>query len=192
MRGLPLLFLLLAGASASAATVYKWVDDQGVTHFSDQPNPKAEKLTIAGAQTYGAQAAAVAAPRSAPATAAPPPPVCAIDTPAAGQIFLDTYSISGHVTLVHVGDGSQATLRLDGMDISALLGPGGSFAVSQVERGDHTLTLQVTSDRGDVTCEASAVSFSIRQRSATGPGVPTVPGAPAAPMAPGVGRHSGS
>jgi len=194
MRRLPLLFLLVASASASAATVYKWVDDNGVTHFSDQPNPKAEKLTVPGAQTYGAQAAAVAAPPPVAVTPRPGTPVCIIDTPGAGQVFLDTFSISGHVTVATPGrDGTQAALRMDGQDISGLLGPDGSFALSQVDRGDHTLTLQVTDDRGDVVCQANAVSFSIRQRSAVAPGVPTVPGAPAAPMAPGVGgRHSNS
>src|SRR5580658_4196629 len=68
MRGLPLLLLLIMSASASSATVYKWVDDNGVTHFSDQPNPKAQKLEITGAQTYDSQSATVAAP---PRTAAP-------------------------------------------------------------------------------------------------------------------------
>ena len=77
---------------------------------------------------------------------------------------------------------------MDGLDISALLGPDGSFAVSQVDRGEHSLTLQVTNARGEVTCEGTAVTFSIRQRSAVAPGVPTVPGAPTAPTAPGVGR----
>ena len=107
--------MLRACASAWSATVYKWVDDNGVTHFSDQPNPKAQKLEISGAQTYGAQAAAVAGARApAPPAAAAAPPVCVIDTPAAGQVFLDTFSITGHVTLAHAGDGSQTTLRMDG------------------------------------------------------------------------------
>ena len=172
-------------ASAWSATVYKWVDENGVTHFSDQPNPKAEKLTISGAQTYGAQAAAVAAPAPTAAAARPvSSPVCVIDTPAPGQVFLDTFSITGHVTLAHAGaEGEQATLRMDGQDISALLGPNGSFAVSQVERGDHTLTLQVNNAQGEVSCQANAVTFSIRQRSV----IP--PGAPAAPTAPGVARR---
>ncbi|MEJ0005057.1 MAG: DUF4124 domain-containing protein [Steroidobacteraceae bacterium] len=176
-------------ASASSATVYKWVDENGVTHFSDQPNPKAEKLQITGAQTYGAQGAAVAAPApSAPARAVSSP-VCVIDTPAPGQVFLDTFSITGHVTLAHAGaEGEQATLRMDGMDISALLGPNGSFAVNQVERGDHTLTLQVTDARGGITCEAATVIFSIRQRAAAATAVPTVPTVPGAPRAPGVGQ----
>jgi hypothetical protein len=176
-------------ASAWSATVYKWVDDNGVTHFSDQPNPKAEKLQISGAQTYQSQSAAVTAPAP---TVTPAPtaatPVCVIDSPGAGQVFLDTFSITGHVTLAHVGgEGSETTLRMDGQDISGLLGPDGSFALSEVERGDHSLTLQVTNARGEVTCQANAVAFSIRQRNAAIPGAPTAPGAPGAPRAPGVG-----
>ncbi|HTC52224.1 MAG TPA: DUF4124 domain-containing protein [Steroidobacteraceae bacterium] len=187
MRGLPLLILLGACTGAWAATVYKWVDDNGVVHFSDQPNPKAQKIEVAGAQTYGAPPPAAAPPAAAPAPATAPP-VCVIDTPAAGQVFLETYAITGHVTLAHAGEGSQTMLRLDGADISGSLGPGGGFALGQVERGEHTLTLQVTNDHGEVSCQGAPVSFSVRQRSAAGgdtaPMAPTVPGAP---KAPGVG-----
>jgi hypothetical protein len=195
MRGLPLLILLGASASAWSATVYKWVDENGVVHFSDQPNPKAQKLEISGAQTYGSQAAA-----GAPATTTTPPPtgavpaVCVIDTPQQGAVFLDTFSITGHVTLAHVGDGSQTMLRLDGTDISPLLDGSGGFALNQVDRGEHTLTLQVTNNRGEVTCQANSVAFAIRQRAAgatgTEPTAPTAPAAPQAPMAPGVRRGS--
>lgn len=172
---------------AWSATVYKWVDDNGVTHYSDQPSPKAEKLQVTGAQTYRAPAAAAAAP---PGVAAPlpsaPAVVCAIDSPGAGQVFLDTFTLTGHVTLAHVGEGSQAALRLDGMDISALLEPSGSFTLDQVDRGDHTLTLQVTSAQGEVICQGGSVTFSVRQRSVVPPNAPT------APAAPGVNRRSGS
>jgi len=176
--------LLVACATAYSATVYKWVDANGVTHFSDQPHPGAEKLEISGAQTYEGQAAAVAAP---PSTATTRPPAaatttCAIDSPASGQVLIDTYSLTGHVSLGRPADGDQAMLRLDGQDISALVGPDGGFTVSQVDRGDHTLTLQVNNGRGDVTCQANTVTFTIRQRSV----IPPV--APAAPTAPGVPR----
>ena len=84
-------------ASAGSATVYKWVDDAGVIHYSDQPNPKAQKLQISDAQTYGSQAATVTAPASAAVAPAPAAatPVCVIDTPGAGQVFLDTFSKRG-------------------------------------------------------------------------------------------------
>jgi hypothetical protein len=180
--------MLAACASAPAATVYKWVDDNGVTHYSDQPNPKAQKLEIADAQTYGSKAATLAAPAaSAPAPAAAPA-VCMIDSPGAGQVFLDTFSVSGHVTIAHVGDNSQATLRLDGQDISGQLQPDGAFTLPQVDRGDHTLTLEVDGAQGAAPCQGNAVTFSVRQRSAGGSDtVPMAPAAPAAPRAPGVG-----
>jgi hypothetical protein len=190
MRGLPLLILLGACASAAwATTVYKWVDANGVVHFSDQPNPNAQKIELADAQTYRSTASSAPPPSPAAAAPATAPPVCVIDSPSAGQVFLDTYSITGHVTLAHAGpEGSQPTLRLDGLDISALVGPSGTFAMSQVDRGDHTLTLQVTSDHGDVTCQGNPVTFSIRQRSAGGgDAVPMAPSVPGAPRAPGVG-----
>jgi len=179
--------MLAACASAAAATVYKWVDDNGVTHYSDQPNPKAQKLEIADAQTYGSKAATLAVPAvSAPAPTAAPA-VCVIDSPGVGQVFLDTFAVSGHVTLAHVGDNTQATLRLDGQDISSQLQPNGAFTLAQVDRGDHTLTLEVNSGQG-AACRGNAVTFSVRQRSAGGSDtVPMAPAAPAAPRAPGVG-----
>jgi len=176
-------------ASASAATVYKWVDDNGVTHYSDQPNPKAQKLEVADAQTYGSKQATLAAPVAAPAPApAAAAAVCIIDSPGGGQVFLDTYAISGHVTLAHIGEGSQATLLLDGQDISGQLLPTGAFTVPQVDRGDHTLTLQVNNSQGGAACQGNSVTFSIRQRSAGGGNaVPMAPTVPGAPKAPGVG-----
>lgn len=192
MRGLPLLILLGICTVAWSATVYKWTDDNGVVHFSDQPNPKAEKIQVQGAQTYGAQAAAVAPPPpSASQSTAPPagPAVCVIDTPAGGQVYLDANSVSGHVTVANGGQGAQPSLRLDGQDISSILSSNGSFAVDNLPRGEHTLTLQVSNAKGEMTCEARPVTFSIRQRSSAAAGVPTAPAAPAAPRAPGVGSH---
>ncbi len=93
--------------------------------------------------------------------------------------------MTGHVTLAHAGsEGSQTVLRLDGVGhFRHRCGSGGSFALTQVERGDHTLTLQVTDDRGEVTCQGAAVTFSIRQRSVIG-GAGTAPMAPTVPAAP--------
>jgi hypothetical protein len=185
MRRLPLLLLLVACATAYSATVYKWVDDNGVTHYSDQPHPGAQKLDISGAQTYDSQAAGVAAPAPTPSKpAAATSGGCAIDSPASGQVLIDTYSLTGHVSLGRPASSDQPMLRLDGQDISALLGPDGDFTVSQVDRGDHTLTLQVNNAQGEVSCQANAVTFSIRQRSVIPPSAPT------APAAPGVARRS--
>jgi Domain of unknown function (DUF4124) len=174
--------MLGASVGASSATVYKWVDDNGVTHYSDQPNPQAQKLEVADAQTYGSRQATLAPPVAAASAPAPAAAVCMIDSPGSGQVFLDTFAISGHVTLAHVSAGTQPTLILDGQDISSDLQPDGSFMIPQVERGDHTLSLQVSG------CQGNTVAFSIRQRSAGGSNsVPMAPTVPGAPRAPGVG-----
>jgi len=39
---------------ALAATVYKWVDENGIVHYSDQPHPNAQKVGVQPAQTYKA------------------------------------------------------------------------------------------------------------------------------------------
>ena len=52
MRGISFTLILLASSASIAATVYKWVDDKGVTHFSDQPNPGAAKVHVDSPQSY--------------------------------------------------------------------------------------------------------------------------------------------
>ncbi len=189
MRGL--LFLLLLGvcASASSATVYKWVDDNGVVHYSDQPNPKAQKLEIADAQTYSSQSAKVAGPAAAAARpVGGAPPVCAIDTPKSRA------GLSGHFFPRRARD--AVTCR---RSARAATGRHGHLRPAGAGRQLHAdaararrsrLTLQVTNAQGEVSCQANAVTFSIRQRAGAvgGPlGAPGAPAAPQAPRAPGVG-----
>jgi len=61
----------LADASGSA-TVYRWVDAQGVVHYSDHPRPGAQRLQIQPAQTFH-HLTTVDTPNSA---AIGPPPAC--------------------------------------------------------------------------------------------------------------------
>lgn len=62
MRALPLVccLLLLASASASAGTVYKWKDANGVTQYSEKPptGQKAEERKIQTRDPAGRAAAA--------------------------------------------------------------------------------------------------------------------------------------
>lgn len=61
-----LFTLMLLAAVAHATTIYKWVDDQGVTHFSDQPFPGAQKVHVDEAQSYTSPALAGASRSSPP------------------------------------------------------------------------------------------------------------------------------
>ena len=56
MRAILFTLMSVVSAVALCATVYKWVDENGVTHYSDQPHENAEKVQIAQPQTYSAPA----------------------------------------------------------------------------------------------------------------------------------------
>src|SRR5688572_18377865 len=48
MRTALYVLLALAAPAFAGQTVYKWVDEKGVTHFSDQPQAGAEKVEMSG------------------------------------------------------------------------------------------------------------------------------------------------
>ena len=55
---LPVLLLCcLAATAVLGDTLYKWVDSQGNVHYSDKPQPGAQKLTLPKATTYTAPTA---------------------------------------------------------------------------------------------------------------------------------------
>ena len=89
MRTFAFTLLLLVCSVALAATVYRWVDEDGVVHYSDQPHPNAEKLQVHAAQTYKPSALDTPAGGGGGGGAAPPAPVpyrgCAIVQPQDGQ-----------------------------------------------------------------------------------------------------------
>src|ERR1017187_7466811 len=60
-RCLVALSLLALGGSGLAATTYRWVDAQGVVHYSDTPHPGAQEIEGGGRPAL-------------PRPAAPPPP----------------------------------------------------------------------------------------------------------------------
>lgn len=52
MKNLALFILLMICISCSYSQIYKWVDSQGVVHFTDKPHDGAQEIKIPEAQTY--------------------------------------------------------------------------------------------------------------------------------------------
>lgn len=64
MRCTLLCCCLLLALPVSANEIYRWVDDNGVVHYTDRPREGAERLTIRTASpSTPARASTVAAPR---------------------------------------------------------------------------------------------------------------------------------
>ena len=178
------LFTLISlGCSlALAATVYKWVDENGVVHYSDQPHANAQKIQVQGAQTY--KEVPVPAGNSTPG--APPPPSfptasggyrgCAITQPQDDQAFADADSLTVVVQTdppLHASD--QVFVTYDGQPLNGNTATGGRFTISPLDRGTHTLQAVVRDSQGTVLCQAPGVTFHVHQPSILNPVNPIRP-----------------
>jgi hypothetical protein len=179
MRKLAFTLMLAACSLAFAgATVYKWVDEDGVVHYSDQPHPNAQKVQVQSAQTYPASApnpAAYARNAGSPNDSAAPGNAnayqgCAIVQPGDQQNFANLDSLNIVVQTdppLHAGD--QIFVTLDGQPLNGGAPTGAQFTVSPIDRGDHTLQATVRDAQGNVLCQAPGVTFSVHQPSVLNP-----------------------
>src|SRR5215475_5858224 len=147
-----LLFTLMSalGSVAVAATVYKWVDENGVTHYSDQPHENAQKVQLKAPQTYSAPPVAPVKPQGAAGSRGPAQkkgPVyqsCTVIEPTTDQVYLNTSDVSASVMVVPVmRAGDRAVVTLDGAQVPGVPVAGGQFMISPVDRGSHTLQFTV-------------------------------------------------
>ncbi len=168
------LGLLCATALADngTTTVYKWVDAQGVVHYSDQPHLNAQKLEVRGAQTFSALPAPSS---SAPTQTQPSGPAydsCAISQPADQQMLMNVYSTTAVVqTSPQLRAGDQIHLFVDGKQIH---GSSSSFTFP-VFRGQHSVQAVIEDSTGQIVCETASVTFFVHQPSIQNPVNPVHP-----------------
>ena len=168
------LAALVAAGSCLAQTMYRWVDAQGVVHYSDQPQPGAQAIPVPSAQTYRAPPAAPAAPPAAAATPAAPAVYesCAITQPAADANLFAPEAVNISVQVVpSLRPGDRFNVTFDGSALPS--SPGAmNFELPAPERGEHTINATVTSPEGQTLCSAPAVSFSVQRPSLNSPQSP--------------------
>ena len=174
MRTLAFTLLLLLCSVALAATVYRWVDDDGVVHYSDQPHPNAEKMQVHAAQSYKPSAldtpAAGGAGGGASAAAPAPYRGCAIVQPQDGQDFANVDSLTVVVQTdpaLHQGD--KVYVTVDGQALNGGNPTGAQFVISPVDRGTHTAQALVKDAGGGVQCQTPPVTFHVQQNSILNP-----------------------
>jgi hypothetical protein len=174
MRAIVFTLLSVLCTAALAATVYKWVDENGVTHYSDQPHENAEKVTVAQPQTYKApkpppQQASAAAPPKTP----PPYSSCSIAQPANDDTFPNATSVDAAVvTNPGVRPGDEVVLLLDGSRVANFPPSGGSTTINGIDRGSHSLQAIIRDGNGQVVCQSANVTFTVLQPSVLNPANP--------------------
>jgi hypothetical protein len=186
MRTALLLLLALAApvlsSTAAAADVWKWVDEKGITHYSDQPVAGATKIEVrtgnvvetAPTNTVSSGSSSSAASRS-----GSEPPVVTnyrnfeIWRPEPDQVIANT---GGQVNVEiridpPVQEPHQLNLYLDGKLVTGFARNALSYALTEVPRGSHQVTAVVMDPYGKTVQESAPVVFQVRQESIAQPPV---------------------
>jgi hypothetical protein len=170
----PLGLLAWAGsAMAQTTTTYRWVDAQGVVHYSDTPQPGAQVIQLPSAQTYRAPP-----PPAAPAAATPDEPAspyqsCGIAQPAAEDSFFAPDMVPVAVQLnPGLRPGDQVAVTVDGVPLDPMAPGRLQFQVTAPERGAHTVNAVVRDSDGKQVCRSPPVTFYVRQPSLLSPTSP--------------------
>jgi hypothetical protein len=162
---------LLAAFAVQAAVVYKWVDADGVVHFSDQPSPGAEKIytsssTAAAASTPRSQGGEPQAPRSV-AAAGLGYSEFSITSPVNDQTFFGDDVIAVHLNLEPSLKPDQSiTWHLNGKPLDT---DAAAFSLPHLDRGAYTLAATVTDQQTSESQTSNTVTFFVRQPSALAP-----------------------
>lgn len=170
---LPLTLSLLSGV-AMAATVYKWVDAQGITHYSDQPHPGGQEIDV---QAKNLVSSSPSTGNSSTTAAKPGSPsagvryTCDLIRPENDEVFLNTSTVSMRLHLepaLQAGD--QIAIALDGKRLDKQPTTGSEFIVNDVERGSHQLMIAVYDRTGkEQLCATPSITFHVRQPSVQAP-----------------------
>jgi len=160
---------------ATAATVWRWVDENGVVHYSDRPVEGAERIELVGAQTFPGSSLRTAGALEPTGTATPEPP------PAAYRRF-EVVSPAQQETLWNIGGTLPVTVELDpplqaGHRLDVYLdgerrnlgATTTQFSVPEVYRGVHTLQAVIVDESGAEVLRSLAVTFMVQQTSILNP-----------------------
>jgi len=172
-----LIFATVLLAASAFATTYRWVDKDGVVHFSDRPAPGAEVIDVQSAQTFPAETS------GATSTSADDADDENAQKPQQVYVKLDLWKPEDGETLRNTANQIEVRLRLepdlqpghsiwiylDGKRVDGLPSSGETFTVNNVWRGSHTLNAIVADHGGKPLMRSQTVTFFMQQTSVLAP-----------------------
>lgn len=159
------LLLLMMMPTIHAETVYRSVDKDGNTVFSDKPSQGAEKMDIPDAQTVKSPSAGKFHYQPPPKSPPPAYSSVAITSPDDdASVRQNDGNISVQVA-VQPALQNQDTLQLhmDGKIVGT--GSSTSFSLNNVDRGTHTLQAVVVDNTGKTLASSATVTFHLLRHS---------------------------
>lgn len=162
-----IVIALFLPAAATAATVWTWVGENGVRHYSDRPVEGAERIELAEAQGFAAPPAS----RVQPGAAEQQQPAELYDAlritqPEPNETL---WNIEGTLEVgVEVEpplrEGHEIDLYLDG-ERQYVNNRRGTFTVEEVWRGVHSLEAVVVDGTGSEITRSGPINFVVQQTS---------------------------
>jgi hypothetical protein len=159
-----------AAYAAGGTTTYRWVDADGI-HYSDQPHPGAEQITLSRAPAYSngqdqsqSPPAVTRSNRAASDSGDFHYDSCSVVQPAQDQVLVDAHSITIAVQAnPPKRSGDRVVLSLDGRAIEPESNDQQEFNITPIDRGTHTVSASVRGADGRSLCQSAALSFHVRQ-----------------------------
>lgn len=162
--------LLLGLALPALAATYRWVDENGVVHYSDRPQENAEEIDLGRAQGYQPPARARSISRDAPAArestaSAPAYESLRVVRPAEQSTYRN---IGGQLPVTlsltpALKPGHRLRVYFDGQPIANWPERLLSFTLTDVYRGEHNLRAEVIGVDGEVLVASDPVTFFVHQ-----------------------------
>lgn len=170
-----ILLALLCGwaLGAQAEDIWRWVDENGVVHYSDRPRPGAEKIELRGAQTYQAPAVPPSrdeAPEETDEDAATGYTDLRLVSPADGETL---WNIGGELPVQVAVEPSLAPshrlrVYLDGR-LREDSPQATQFTLPEVYRGEHQLRAAIVDGQGREVASTAEITFYVQQASLQNP-----------------------
>jgi hypothetical protein len=182
MRKLTSILLLICGTPLGAAETWRWVDANGVTHYSDRPAPGAERITV-NAPRPGS--VVQPAPATSTTTALPPDRAavpytrCAITSPGNDEVFNAVNAVSASLALEPaLQDNHHVQVMLNGRAVANWPEGALNYTLTDLYRGSYSLFARIVDLDGKMVCSGAPVTFHVRQPSLLSPARAPVPRRP--------------
>lgn len=155
---------LAQGADAPSKDVYRWVDENGVVHYSDKPPaPGAQPAQLPQLQTYKA-GSTPPLPQSVPNA----PPAVSLPAPAPGEVTITApgpqetiRDAEGHISVAvnaQVPPGGGLVYYLDSAAQNDTPTPSTAFMLNGVQRGEHQIAVALVGPGGNEIARSAAVT----------------------------------
>lgn len=166
-RSILLVLGLLAATAAMAQEAYRWVDEDGVVHYSDRPREGAEQVQLPTPNVAASRRAA-----RPPTTASDAEPT--EEPPAARYDSIEILSPASEETLWNIEGVLSVSVALSpalqpGHQVRAYhngqMTPvsGTSFQLQEVWRGSHNIQVEVVDETGKLMIRSKSTRFYVQQ-----------------------------